>query len=484
MSPPEALTTLPSGLHVAGEMRPTSSGGVMAHVNPATGKPQREVVLAGVAEVDAAVAAARAALADWGAWHPARRRDALLNFSRLVRARAAELVPMVALETGTPIAVAGGLTELCSSWTDAAAVCVEHLHGQVIDHGPGVFDYTRVEPVGVVAVIITWNAPLGSFGMCVSPALAAGCTIVVKPSELAPFTCLALAQLCEEAGIPPGVVNVIPGGPEAGAALVAHPDVAKISFTGGTATARKIAAAAGETLKPLVLELGGKSANVVFDDADVSAAVAHATSIIGLAGQGCTLPSRLLVQEGVYEQVAQGVAEAMAAVPVGDPFDPGSLVGPVINQSACERIEGMIDRAKTDSRLLAGGGRLGGPLADGYFISPTVFADVDPVSELARREVFGPVLAVIPFRDETQAIEIANDTEYGLAGYIHTRDLGRAHRVAAALDAGNIGVNGGGAPAGPHAPFGGVKQSGYGREGGLAGVLEFTRSKNVQIQLH
>jgi aldehyde dehydrogenase (NAD+) len=278
-------------------------------------------------------------------------------------------------------------------------------------------------------------------------------------------------------------VNVVPGGPDAGAALVAHPDIAKISFTGGTATAKRIAVAAAQTLKPLVLELGGKSANIVFDDADIAGAISHAMSIIALSGQGCTLPSRLLVQEGVYGAVSDAVAGALGTIPVGDPLDAGVLMGPVINEAACDRIIGMIDRAKTESRLVAGGDRLGGELADGYFIPPTAFADVDPASELGRDEVFGPVVAIIPFTDEAHAIDLANGTEFGLAGYVHTQNISRAHRVAAALDAGNIGVNGGGAPAGPHAPFGGVKQSGYGREGGLAGVLEFTRLKNIEIKL-
>ena len=483
MTRPDPTATLVSGLLIDGQLLQTSSGGTVDHVNPATGKAQREVVLAGAAEVDAAVAAARAALPGWAAWHPARRRDALLRLAGLIRERSAALLPAVALETGTPVAVGGGLIELAASWTAGAAVCVEQLHGQVVNEGPGILDYTLVEPVGVVAVVLTWNAPLGSFGMCVSPALAAGCTVVVKPSELAPFTTTALAQLCEEAGIPPGVVNVVPGGADAGAALVAHPDVAKISFTGGTATARRIAVAAAETLKPLVLELGGKSANIVFDDADLGAAVTHAMSIIALAGQGCTLPSRLLVQEGVYEAVSDAVAGALGSIPVGDPHDAGVLMGPVINETACHRIVGMIDRAKAESRLLVGGDRLEGELADGYFIPPTAFADVDPSSELGTTEVFGPVVAIIPFTDEAHAIEIANGTEFGLAGYVHTQNLSRAHRVAGALDAGNIGVNGGGAPAGPSAPFGGVKQSGYGREGGLAGVLEFTRLKNVEIKL-
>jgi len=480
---PDATTILPTGLLIDGARCAPTTADAVDHVNPSTGKPQIKVALASARDIDTAVAAAKSALPGWAAWHPSKRRNVLLDCARRFRRAADDLVPAIALETGSPVTGGRALIELAATWTEGAAVCIEQLHGQVINHGPGVLDYTLVEPVGVVAVILTWNAPVGSFGMCVAPALAAGCTVVVKPSELAPFTSVLMAQICEQAGIPPGVINVAPGLAEAGAALVEHPDVAKISFTGGGPTARRIAAAAGAQLKPLLLELGGKSANLVFDDADIPTAVNHALSIVGLAGQGCTLPSRLLVQRSIYEPVVAAVGRAMAGLPVGDPLDAASLVGPVISAGACDRILGIIGRAQDEARVVVGGHRLGGDLADGYFISPTAFADVSPDSELARDEVFGPVLSIIPFDDEDEAISIANATEFGLAAYVHTANVSRVHRLAAQLQAGSVGVNGAGVPAGPHAPFGGIKQSGYGREGGVSGLLEFASIKNVAVGL-
>jgi aldehyde dehydrogenase (NAD+) len=280
------------------------------------------------------------------------------------------------------------------------------------------------------------------------------------------------------------VLSVLPGGPQAGASLVEHPGVNKISFTGGAATGRKIAVACASQLKPLVLELGGKSANVVFDDADLDKAVEVAARIVGLAGQACTLPSRILVQEGIYDEFLGRVAAAIKQVPVGDPMDPATLMGPVITADACTRVLSMVERAAAEPgvEVLTGGGRVGGDLADGFYVQPTVVSNVAPEAEIALQEVFGPVTAATRFTDEEEAVAMANATTYGLAGYVHTRDVSRALRMASALEAGNIGVNGGDAPAGPGAPFGGVKESGYGREGGLNGLLEFVNVKNVLIE--
>jgi acyl-CoA reductase-like NAD-dependent aldehyde dehydrogenase len=321
--------------------------------------------------------------------------------------------------------------------------------------------------------------------MKVAPALAAGNCVVLKPSELAPFTPQVFGEICLDAGLPPGVVNVVTGGPEAGEALVSHPDVGKISFTGGGATARRVMESAARMLTPVVLELGGKSANIVFPDADLDAAATMAcqTGVLNLAGQVCSLPTRLLVHDSVFDDVLARVAERAKATKVGMPFEAGTQMGPVITEASCTRILGVIERAVSDgARLLTGGARLGGDLADGFFIAPTVFGDVDPASGLAQAEVFGPVLSAIRFRDEDEAVAIANGTPYGLAGYVWTADLKRAHRVASGLEAGWIGVNGF-PPMPPNVPFGGFKQSGFGREGGLAGVLEFVRTKNVYVDL-
>jgi acyl-CoA reductase-like NAD-dependent aldehyde dehydrogenase len=325
-----------------------------------------------------------------------------------------------------------------------------------------------------------------SAAMKVAPALAAGNTVVLKPAELAALGPLRFAELCLEAGIPPGVLNVVPGGADAGAALTSDRRIGKISFTGGGATARRIMEAAAQTLTPVVLELGGKSADIVFPDADldVAAMTAVQASLANLAGQGCVLPTRLLVHDDVYAAVEQKVATMADAIKVGRPFDEGVQMGPIIDGANCERILSTIERARAEGagELLSGGHRVGGDLADGYFVEPTVFGSVDNSSELAQREVFGPVLALVRFGDEDEAVALANATDYGLGGLVYTRDIDRAHRVAKRLQAGYVGINTF-PPMPPNAPFGGVKQSGFGREGGREGLMEFLQIKNVYVGL-
>ena len=298
----------------------------------------------------------------------------------------------------------------------------------------------------MVAVIITWNGPIGFFGMSVSPVLAAGCCVVLKAPELAPFSSVLFAKLCLEAGLPPGVINVVTGGPDVGDALVRHPGIDKISFTGGTATA-VIQAAAAESLTPLVMELGGKSANIVFDDADFDRSVVLAARFTNANGQGCSLPTRLLVQDTIYDRLLDALVDHVArTVVVGDPFDPKTTMGPVISEAAWRGILGVVERAKAEraGQLLLGGERLGGELADGFFIAPTIFGGVDNSSHLAQEEIFGPVLAVMPFGNEDEAVRLANDTKFGLAAYVQTNDLNRAHRLVDVLDAGNVHINGSG----------------------------------------
>jgi aldehyde dehydrogenase (NAD+) len=478
-------TELPVGMLIGDTWRGTGSSGTLPHVDPATGQVHGEVALAGTSEVDEAVTAARAAFVEWRRWHPAERRRLLQRLMDLMDRSRDELVAVSALESGIPVQVGGAIVQMGLDWGESAATWADKITGEVVPTPSNVFDYAAAEPYGVVAVILTWNGPAASLGISVMPALAAGCCVVVKPSELAPFSSLVFARLCQEAGLPPGVVNVVTGDGSAGAALVAHPGVDKVSFTGGIATARAISQACSQRLTPLLLELGGKSANIVFDDADLNKALQSALSITALSGQACIVPSRLLIQDSIYDRFVETVTGTLSQIPVGDPFDDQTLMGPVINETACERILGFVERARDagSGKLLIGGERLGGSLANGYYVPPTVFGDVDNASEIAQREVFGPVLSVLRFNDEDEAIVLANDTEYGLAAYVHTRDLSRAIRVAGALDAGNVGVNGGGAMGGPEAPFGGVKQSGYGREGGKAGVLEFIRLKNVMVDL-
>lgn len=463
-----------------------SSGGDVDHVNPTTGKPQARVVMAGSDEIAEAVTSARRAFSTWRSWSPTDRRNVLFRLAQTFRDHAEEYSTIGALETGTPLSWLRSGMESRAQWFEYYAGWIDKLEGASIPVSPGrTVDFTVLEPVGVVAKILTWNSPLAGLTMGVAPALAAGCCIVVKPSELAPFTCTLFGKLCLEAGIPPGVVNVVIGGPSAGEALVRHPDLDKISFTGGLPAARKIQAAAAESLTPAVFELGGKSASIVFADANLELAIQHARTVTALSGQGCSLPSRLLVEASVHDEVVDRLsAELRNLVVVGDPFDERTTMGPVINSAACERILGLIERAKSTSQLVTGGRRIGGSLADGYFIEPTLLADVEHSSEIARTEVFGPVLSVFRFSDEAEAVELANDTPFGLAAYAHTKDINRALRLASALEAGSIGINGAPAPPGYNAPFGGIKDSGYGREGGKDGMLEFVHTKNVAIQLH
>ncbi|AFC50209.1 aldehyde dehydrogenase (NAD+) [Mycobacterium intracellulare MOTT-02] len=407
-----------------------------------------------------------------------------MRVAQLLRDCTNELALMSVVENGMPIslaahnpAVTADLFEYNAGWTDK-------IGGTIEPTWPiPALDYTVEEPYGVVGVIIPWNGPLASIGMVLAPALAAGNCVVLKPPELTPWTSLRFAELAQQAGIPPGVVNVVPGGPEAGRALTRHPGVDKLHFTGSGTTARDVLAGAQQNLTPVGLELGGKSANLIFADADLPGAVQQAVGALAqLSGQTCLCGTRVIVEDSVYDDVVGMTTAVLEQVKVGDPLEEDTVMGPVVSSAAVERILGMIDRARSDCRLVTGGTRMSGDYADGYFISPTVFADVDNSSYLAQNEVFGPVLSILRFSDTEEAVRLANGTPYGLAAYIWSSDLQRTHRVAADLAVGNVWVNGYfGLP--PSMPFGGVKQSGYGRVGGHAGIREFTRPKNVWIAL-
>ncbi|HEY6377844.1 MAG TPA: aldehyde dehydrogenase family protein [Candidatus Dormibacteraeota bacterium] len=477
---------LPSGsMLIGGDWVDVTSEGRREHVNPATGQVIASFALAGIAEVEAAVSSARDASSDWRAWDPARRRDVLLRIASLLQEHDEELGVLRTLETGAPLKRRRGRS-MAGEYFTYFAGWVDKIEGRTIPVGPNALDYTLPEPYGVVAVLIPWNGPVVSAGMKVAPALAAGNCVVLKPSELGPLAALRFAEICLEAGLPAGVLNVIPGGAIAGDALVRNPGVGKVSFTGGARTGRAVMAAAAANLTPVTLELGGKSAALVFADADLDVAVQIGvmTGVANLSGQGCVLPTRMLIEDTVYEEVERRVTAVARSLVVGDPFDAATQMGPVINATACTRIIETIERATAqgEGRLLAGGRRLGGALAGGYFIPPTVFGGVDNESPLAQNEVFGPVLSLMRFASEGEAVALANGTRYGLGGFVFTADLTRAHRVAAALDAGWIGINGF-PPMPANAPFGGVKQSGFGREGGAAGLDEFLRPKNVFVQL-
>jgi acyl-CoA reductase-like NAD-dependent aldehyde dehydrogenase len=365
----------------------SGSGGIFQHIQPATGLHQADIPLAGKREIDQAVACAKDAFEVWRRMPATQRRALLSRLAELIEANATEFTRLAAIDGGVPLMVGAGGPRMAAEWTNYYAGWADKVDGQVLSTFPSdEFIYTLPEPYGVIGVIITWNGPLISLGMKVGPALAAGNTVVIKPAEQTPFAACLFAELALQAGIPPGVVNVLPGGAEAAEALIGHPDVENITFTGG----------------------------------------------------------------------------------------------PIINEAGCDRIMGMIERAKASGagRITTGGERVGGELAKGYYIRPTVFADVDPASEIGKQEVFGPVLVMHRFKTEEEAIQIANSTMYGLGGYIQTNDLNRAHRVAGAMKTGNVHINGGrNIPA--WAPFGGLGISGYGKEGGRQGLDEFVRGKTI-----
>ncbi|WP_063039285.1 aldehyde dehydrogenase family protein [Nocardia pseudovaccinii] len=463
------------------------SGGVFEHRNPYTGEVQARIPLAGAAEIDAAVELAAAQADSWRRWTPEARRDVLTRFADLLIEHRQDFVDLQALDGGTPLHFGRRIIDNSISWARYYAGWCDKLSGELIStlDTREYFSYTAPEPYGVVGIIVTWNGPVISLGMKVVPALAAGNCVVVKPSEFTPFSPDLFAQLLREAGVPQGVCTILTGGPEAGAALVRHPKVAKVSFTGGPVAARQIMHACADQLKPAVLELGGKTASLVFPDAGDLEAVANRAvrDCIGvLAGQGCAVPSRLIVHEDIYDELVERVTAIAATYKVGDPFDPEVKVGPLINAAAVERVCGMLDRVRRDGagRIVLGGNKAGGDLADKNFVEPTIIVDTDSDHEIAQTEIFGPVLLVFKFSTDDEAVALANSTPYGLGANIQSTNLTRVHRLAERLSAGGVYVNGARQNL-PHTPFGGVGISGYGREGGRAGIDEFLRYKTVSI---
>jgi aldehyde dehydrogenase (NAD+) len=476
---------LPGTFHLIGaESVASGSGGTLPHVNPATGE-SRDLELAGQAEVDAAVAAAREAFPVWSGLAPMARRSLLQQLADKINEHADALAALSTWESGVPVAYAATMAATGpAEWFDYYAGWADKLNGEVI--GAWNFNYTVPEPYGVVAAIVPFNGPVWEIGMKAAPALAAGNTVVIKPPELAPYSSILFGQLCLEAGIPPGVVNIVLSGPAGTAALVSHPGVDKISFTGSAGTARKILVAAAANLTPVLLELGGKSGVLICDDADVDAAVGAVAqfAIAQNAGQICTSPNRVLAQPRVYDEVVSKLAALADGFAVGDPLSEGTQVGPVISAASADRIVGMIDEGVSGgtARVVTGGSRLGGALAAGAFVAPTVLADVAADSRLAQEEIFGPVATVTRVADDDEAVAVANGVEQGLAAYVFSRDVSRCHTLARRLDVGSVSING----LGNHmiySPFGGKKGSGYGREGGRAGIDEFLSVKSVSTQL-
>ena len=473
-------------LHIGHERRTTGSGGSHDHLHPVRQTVQAAIPLAGAAEIEEAVQRAEAAREGWRRTPPEVRRDILIRLADLMEANKGELARMAALDGGTPLTGGERGVELAVAWTRYYAGWCEKLNGELMStfETRGEFSYSVPEPIGIVGIITTWNGPIISLGMKVSPALAAGNCVIVKPAEITPFAPELFARLCAEAGVPDGVLSVLPGNAEAGEAIVRHKRIRKISFTGGPITARRILRACAEEIKPSVMELGGKSASLVFPDCDLQKAAERAVAwTIGvLAGQGCALPTRQLVHADVHDDFVERLKAIAAQFKVGDPMEPGVAVGPVINKAAVDRILGMFDRARADGAgtFVMGGGRCGGALADGNFIEPTIIVDADPDHEISQVEIFGPAIVVMKFHDEDEAVAIANNSDYGLAAYIQSNDLQRVHRLSERLEAGGVYVNGG-MQINPHTPFGGIGISGFGKEGGKAGIDEFVHYKTVTI---
>jgi len=472
-------------LYINGQFVAPASGQMMPSVNPYTGEVWAEVPDADAADVAAAVAAAQQAYEHTWRHTAGVARAALMNkLAGLIEAQAERMSTIESTDNGKIVRETHSQMKWVGRQLRFFAGYADKLYGQQVPlDQPDTLDYVVYEPYGVVALITAWNSPLSLLANKLAPALAAGNCVVVKPSEHASVSTMEFAALVEEAGFPPGVFNVVTGGAQVGRALVDAPGVARVSFTGSPGVGREIAAAAGRRLVPVTLELGGKSPNIIFDDADIHKAVIGALAgIFGATGQTCVAGSRLLVQRGVYDEVLKRVAERAGQIRLGNPLDPQTEMGTVANEPQFRRILAAIENAKqAGARLVTGGARATGPgLDSGYFIQPTVFADVNNRSELAQEEIFGPVLAVIPFDTEAEAIAMANDSRYGLAAGIWSRDIGRVMRVSRAMQAGSVWVNTYRALA-AQAPFGGFKESGIGRERGEVGLHEYLTTRNVMI---
>ena len=493
----DQLNVRPGRLFIDGVWSDASDGGTWEQKNPATNEVVTTFAIGTAADVDRAVLAARRAF-DEGPWPRLAAKERKKYFSRLVAlitAHGDELNNLQTLEMGMPIAfsslpvvsseMAAGVFDHHAGWIDKICGSTYPTY-EASPTGGDVQIMSFREPVGVVAAIIPWNAPMMLFAQKVAPALASGCTVVVKPSEFAVLTSLKLMALIEEAGFPPGVVNLVAGpGNPTGEALITHPGVDKVTFTGSRAVGKRILEASGDTIKRVTLELGGKSPSIVFEDSpsvEGAAMMAMGMVSMGISGQGCVCQTRSLVQRSVYDAFVNAAASLVGMVQFGDPFDTATTSSAIINTRQLDRILGFIDKAPSQgARLVAGGGRPGGDLAQGNFVNPTLFADVDNSMSIAREEVFGPVLVAMPFDDEAHAIALANDTDYGLGAGVYTTNIARAFRVAKAIRAGTVGINE--YTVWPNAPFGGYKQSGLGREGGWGSIEAFTETKSVIVGL-
>jgi acyl-CoA reductase-like NAD-dependent aldehyde dehydrogenase len=475
-------------LYIGGEDVDAVAGETMEALNPTTGRSWAHVALARAEDVDRAVRAARAAFEDerWRGLSPTRRGRLMMRLADLIAERAEEIAAIEVADNGKLYKEMLAQLRVIPDWLYYFGGLADKVEGRVIPlDRTSVLNYTLREPLGVVGIIVPWNSPVLLTMYSLAPALAAGNTIVVKPSEHAPASVLETLRLAEDAGFPPGVLNVVTGAGEAGEALVDHPGVAKIAFTGSEVTGKRIAARAGARLASVSLELGGKSPNVVFADAAVEAAEAGVLAgIFAASGQSCVAGSRALFQREVYDELLERVQGRAASVVLGDPMDDATQMGPIANVPQLERVEAMVGSARAEgARVVTGGTRASvAAFPDGLFYEPTILDGVDNDAPIAQNEVFGPVLTVIPFETEEEAIELANATRFGLAAGVWTRDVKRAHRVARALQAGSVWINTYRAIT-FNSPFGGYKESGFGRVNGAEAIDGFLQTKSVWTEL-
>jgi aldehyde dehydrogenase (NAD+) len=464
---------------------PPDAGAYLEEADPRSGRPSYHIARGSASDIARATAAARAALDGWRNRKPVERSRILSAMAAYLRAEAATYVEVEQRETGKPLALAKVEIEVAAQYFEFYGGTVLAMQAETIDLGPDYHCYTRREPFGVVGCILPWNAPMNQAARSIAPAIAAGNTMVVKPSE---FTSVALlkfiAKATAQCGLPPGVVNIVTGtGAEAGAALVAHPDIAKISFTGSLRAGREIGRVAADRILPVTLELGGKSPDIVFADADFDRAVAGVLRGFTLnAGQACLAGTRCLVERPIHDRFVAALGRAAQALRVGGEDAAG--IGPMTTRAQYDKVTDYFALAQTEgAAIIAGGVTADRPeLAGGWYVMPTIYGNVTNNMRISREEIFGPVAVVMPFDDEETAIKIANDTEYGLAAGLWTTNLARAHRVAAALEAGSVYVNE--YPAGGvDTPFGGYKKSGIGREKGIEALHHYTQLKSVIMRL-